>query len=492
MSSAGRERPLRQQLRELTLANELIKTLTSSLELPEILRVVLDRLKTLTHAEALSLLLYDADRDELVFAATETLRENVVVGLRVPPKRSLAGWVARTGKSALVNDSERDPRFYPEIDRVSNFATRSLVSVPVKRAGRVIGVLEVANRYGGDFTDPDRLNLEELAAAIGDEVEPEALARDGPGMQKLLARAVAAVPSDAASLLLLDPAGRELEFRASRTLQAGVIDGLRLSCDQGIAGWVARHRESLRLDDVTKDPRHYGAVAEHAHFRPRAMICVPMVSKEKLLGVIQVINKIDGSVFTDAELRVAQTLADHAAIAIENASLYRQAYLASITDDLTGLWNTRHFNRVLPEMIARNQPVSLLILDLDNFKAVVDRFGHLAGSRTIAYLGRRIGELIRPGDVAARFGGDEFVIAAPKTDAVSAAALAEQIRAAIEQAKTVDDGDVDVDIAGVTASLGVATCPGHASDAEGLFRAADNAMYAAKRQGKNGIVFSGS
>ena len=110
------------------------------------------------------------------------------------------------------------------------------------------------------------------------------------------------------------------------------------------------------------------------------MICVPMISKDTLRGVIQILNKVDNSTFTEAELSLAQTLADHAAIAIENASLYRQAYVASITDDLTGLGNTRHFHRSLADVLTRGVPVSLIVLDLDNFKAVVDRYGHLAGS----------------------------------------------------------------------------------------------------------------
>ena len=238
------------------------------------------------------------------------------------------------------------------------------------------------------------------------------------------------MPSEASSLLLYDPKGHELVFTASRTLQSGVIDGMRLRCDQGIAGWVARHREAVRLDDATKDPRYYAGIETQTHFTPRTMLCVPMLSKDTLLGVIQVINKIDGSTFTEDELRLAQTLADHAAIAIENASLYRQAYVASITDDLTGLGNTRHFNRMLPELLARGGPVSLLVLDLDNFKAIVDTYGHLVGSRTIGYLGKVIAHLIRPGDVAARFGGDEFVIILPDTDAETARGIAETIRAA--------------------------------------------------------------
>ncbi|MGH7821835.1 MAG: diguanylate cyclase, partial [Candidatus Binatia bacterium] len=419
-------------------------------------------------------------------AATETLRENLVAGLRVPPGRSIAGWVARTGESAIVDDVASDPRFYPEIDHISRFGTRNLLAVPLRKDGKVIGVVEIANRYEGRaFDDADRRQLEALGAELASTIDPESVAHDSQAMRSILAAAVTAVPGEAASLLLYDPEGHELVFHASRTLQAGLVDGIRLSCGQGIAGWVARHREAVRIDDVLADPRHYRGLEEQTHFVPRSMICVPMVSKDALRGVIQVINKIDGSSFDEEELHLTQRLADHAAIAIENASLYRQAYLASITDDLTGLGNTRHFNRMLRELLVRSLPLSLLVLDLDNFKRIVDTFGHLAGSRTIAHLGRLIGRLIRPGDVAARFGGDEFVILLPGTECRAAVEIGETIRAAIAAEERIDTGGVD--IAEVTASVGAATAPDHARTADELFHAADAAMYEVKRRGKNAV-----
>jgi diguanylate cyclase (GGDEF)-like protein len=216
------------------------------------------------------------------------------------------------------------------------------------------------------------------------------------------------------------------------------------------------------------------------------MICVPLVSKDKLRGVIQVLNKVDRSNFTEGELALAQTLADHAAIAIENASLYQQTHLASITDDLTGLGNTRRFHQALAGALAGGGPVSLAVLDLDHFKAVVDRHGHLAGSRAIAQIGRLIGGLLRPGDVAARYGGDEFVVILPATSLEVARRIAESIREAIETCQLLEGEGVD--LSGVTASIGLASYPVHAADAEGLFRRADDAMYAAKHAGRNRIA----
>jgi len=489
MSRPDSDRALEQRLRELAAINDLIKTLTSTLELPEVLQAVLERIKTLTQAEALSLMLYDGERDELVFAATETLRENTIAGLRVPADQGIASWVARTGRSALVNNVADDPRFYSGIDHVSRFATQSLLAVPLRQGERVIGVIEVANRYDNlTFGEQDRLKLERVAVDLGVGVNAETLPHDAEAMRTLLATVAAAVPSQAASLLLYDVAGHELVFNASRTLQSGIVDGVRIRCDQGIAGWVARHRQPVLLADATVDPRYYAGIEMQTHFTPRSMLCVPIISKDTLLGVIQVINKLDGSSFDDGELRLVQTLADHAAIAIENASLYRKAYLASITDDLTGLSNTRHFNRMLPELLKRTTPLSLLVLDLDNFKGIVDTYGHLVGSRTISYLGKVIGHLVRPGDVAARFGGDEFVVILPDTDADTALSIGETIRAAIEACSVLEGNGVDIST--VTASVGAATAPDHARNADDLFRAADAAMYTVKRRGKNAVALA--
>ncbi len=489
----GKDSPandLERRLAELSALNELIKALTSTLDLSEILRIILHRIKMMTHAEALSLLLYDGDRNELVFAATETLRENALVGMRLPPDQGIATWVAHSGRAARVEKVNLDPRFYPAIDKAAHFSSNAILAVPIRSGHRTVGVIEVVNRPDrAPFTDQDQQRLEKIAVDLAASASADTLAHDPEVTRSVLAQVSTAVPSEACSLLMRDDAGHELIFSASRTLQAGVIDGIRLRADQGIAGWVAQHRQPARVADVSRDPRHYRGIEGKAQLKARSMLCVPVMSKDTLLGVIQVINKPDGSPFSEEEERLVQTLADHAAIAIENASLYRQAQVAAITDDLTGLANTRHFNRVLTDSVDRarstGEPVSLLVLDLDNFKTVVDAHGHLVGSRTIACVGRMIGHMVRPGDIAARFGGDEFVVVLPATDTGTAREIARSLCQAIEAISTLEGNGVDIST--VTASIGVATFPDHATTAEGLFRAADAAMYEVKRGSKNAV-----
>jgi len=451
---------LARQLRELAALHESLRALTSTLELPEILRTVLVRIRTLTAAQALSLLLYDRERDELVFAATETLDNQPLVG-KAPADEILPG------------------------------ESPTRIVLPLWRNDRLAGHLVLEDpSAGAAFAPGARARVTSVTADLDCNVGPGTLSHDTETLHRFFARVTAAAPCRSATLALYDPQGRPLVFRASRALQPGVIDGVRLPLDRGIAGWVARHREAVCLEDASADPRHDPTIARRTGIVPRGMLCVPLVHRERLLGVVQVINRYDGGAFTPEELRLVQSLADHAAIAVANAQLYREAEVASLTDDLTGLGNTRRFHRALPALLAQARPLSLIVLDLDHLKEVVDTHGHLVGSRTIATVGRLIAEHIRPGDVAARFGGDEFVAVLPSTDTAPAREVADRIRAAVAACARPDG--LEVDIRHVTASLGVATAPTHATDPDGLFRAADAAMYAVKRRQRNGVAVAGS
>jgi diguanylate cyclase (GGDEF)-like protein len=445
------------RLRELETLYESLRTISATLDLGALVRNVLDAIRRVTSAEALSLLLHDAERGELVFAASEMLAHETLAG----------------ASAASAPDGGRaDHR----------------LRVALRRAEGEIGILELRDRIdGAAFDEADRTRAQAVADAVARTLDVTAVAHDAGALRAAFARVAAALPIRTATLVLRDAEARELVFTSSHVLRPGVVDGLRLRLDQGIAGWVARHREPLHLEDAAADPRHDPTLARSTGLVPHAMICVPLVHQDLLVGVLQVINKHGGTAFTPDEVRLVQTLASQAAGAIAQAQLYRRVERASLTDDLTGLANTRRFNLELPAALARGGELSLLVLDLDALKGVVDRYGHLVGSRTIATVGRLIAERLRPGDVAARFGGDEFVIVLPATPTATAVQIAEAIRAAVAACAHPDGLDT-VDLAALTASIGVASAPRDATTAEDLFRAADAAMYRVKFGGKNRVA----
>src|SRR6185503_11515220 len=261
---------------------------------------------------------------------------------------------------------------------------------------------QLTRRYDGSrFERADRDRLAAFAASLAGSGELERLAREPEVLHAVFARLATVVPSEDASLVLYDAELRELAFRVSRALKHGVIDGMRLQIGQGIVGWVAAQRTALRLDDASRDPRHDPHIARVTGLVPHSMICVPMVYDGRLHGVIQVINRLDGS----------------------------------LSDDVTGLGNTRHFTEVLPALIERGGPLSLLVIDLDGMRGVVERGGYQAGTLAIAEVGRVIGGRLRPGDVAARFGGDEFALILPATDTEAARIIAEALRDAIAKSR---------------------------------------------------------
>jgi len=181
-------------------------------------------------------------------------------------------------------------------------------------------------------------------------------------------------------------------------------------------------------------------------------------------------------------------LLEPASVALDNALLLKRAEALSVTDDLTGLYNSRYLNLVLRRETKRasrsGRPLSLLFIDLDGFKNINDTHGHLFGSRALVEAAAVIRQSARETDVVSRFGGDEFALVLPDTGGEGAYAVGERIRERIAAFDFLAGDGLDIHL---TASLGVATLPDAANSVEELVQAADMAMYHVKEHGKNGI-----
>jgi diguanylate cyclase (GGDEF)-like protein len=289
------------------------------------------------------------------------------------------------------------------------------------------------------------------------------------------------------SLLLIDDKRQELLFQIAVGKDSEKIQDSRIKVGQGIAGWVAQHGEPVVCNDVSKDPRFSADADGMVHSQIKSVVCVPLSSKERTLGVIELINCFEGT-FPEEDFSMLTSLADYAAIAIENAMYVRKIQELTITDDCTNLYNSRYFNYMIDAELSRskryNYKFAVIFFDLDRFKSVNDTHGHLCGSRLLREIGDVVRRHLRDIDTAYRYGGDEFILLLPQTSKENALLVARRLCDLLNRTSIqLDDGIV----VKITASFGVAAFPDDATSKVELVRLADQAMYRVKNRSRNDV-----
>ncbi|HZX47701.1 MAG TPA: sensor domain-containing diguanylate cyclase [Nitrospirota bacterium] len=298
------------------------------------------------------------------------------------------------------------------------------------------------------------------------------------------------VSVEAWSLLLIDDKMDEIYYAASKgSIIPGELKNVRLKIGEGIAGIAAERGKPLIVRNVLKDQRCSKCFRDIKGLVPRDILCVPIVSKKKTIGILELVNKKNGRVFTKNEQELMLKFADQASMAIEHANLYNKMSNLAITDDLTKLFNLRYLYRVLDTEVKRcrryRSSFSIIFLDLDSFKLVNDTHGHLIGSKTLVEVARMLVSSLRDVDIISRYGGDEFVIVLPHTTVEMAYRIATRIHNDITRQSFLSEEGLSLR---VTASFGVAGYPDHAADETELLKTADQAMYTAKGMGGNCVV----
>ena len=295
------------------------------------------------------------------------------------------------------------------------------------------------------------------------------------------------VPSEAWSLLMVDEETGELAFEAALGAKGQDLSAYRLKMGEGVAGWVAKKGKPAIVNDTARDRRCTARYDAWTQFATRSILCAPLVSRGRTIGVLEIINKRDGR-FTSSDLDLVLTLVVPCAIALENAILFQKTEQLTITDDLTKLFNSRYLNLYLSREIKRCKrhgiPLSIIFLDLDGFKGINDQYGHLAGSGTLTEVGSILAEGVRESDILARYGGDEFVAVLPETPSEGALVIAERLRLSIQENHFLKSLGL---AARISASFGIASYPDHDLTPEALIQKADQAMYRVKEKDKNGI-----
>jgi diguanylate cyclase (GGDEF)-like protein len=432
--------------------------------------------------------------------------------LRCRIGEGFTGWVAEHGEPLLINDANADPR--GQTITGTDDIDESMLVVPMRYDGMTVGVITLS-KLGLDGFDADDLRLLtiladhaataaetarlltrsqelagelrrllEMSSELSGSLDPRQVANLMAGH---LARAMGV---DECAISYWDRPGGRLESLGFYPPDNEALEPYFLLAGYPETLRVLERQKSVIVDadDPTADRDEVQLMVRDGN---RILAMLPLVAKGQSIGLVELFSKT--KIRWDAQrLELARTMANEAAIALENARLYEDARKLADRDPLTGFYNHRFLHERMGEEVVRSQrgrrPLSVLMLDLDDFKLVNDTFGHLFGDRVLTWAAEVIRSTLRVSDVAARYGGDEFALILPDTGSDEARHAAERILEAFREQPFVGEQRGPVPIA---ASIGVATFPGDGRTGTELIAAADTALYQVKRGGGHDAAAAG-
>jgi diguanylate cyclase (GGDEF)-like protein len=319
--------------------------------------------------------------------------------------------------------------------------------------------------------------LAEIYHEVLSELELDALlARVADALAEL-------VPYDSLTIYQADEHRRELFAVLARGEWQEEIFRSRPAYGQGITGWAAENREAVLANAAHLDPRVYNVPGTPTE--PEALIAVPLIARGSLKGTLNIYRVGEDARFVEDEFELAKGFGDAVALALDNTQIRATLEHQAQTDSLTGLFNHRYFHDRLRAELTRasrvGDVVSLLVLDIDDFKRINDVHGHGVGDQLLTRLAELTKATVRTSDVVCRLGGEEFAVIMPSCGTEDGLGLAKRL---CERLAATDFGDAGL----VTVSVGVAQGPEDASNPRALVACADAAMLTAKARGKNQVV----
>ena len=466
----------------------------SSNALAESLQPILQSAFDAFHLQHCSIWLVDARNENLALAAQTgtSLQGSSVIAVG----EGTVGAAAKQKRIMSFTHIGRDTKPSPAIASM-----HAEVAVPLMVAEEVIGVLDCQSNQPNAFTptaieqmkmfcSPAALaikNAQRFAREQRRRAQLEAVnavARETSfDLDQLLDRLCEVIlhnfPADQVSIVWYDEGYLTVaHFRGKLT--SVVVPGARLPEDSGLCARALATGAPV-LDNQVRDNSGYIAGFEETH----SEVCLPLISFSEPLGAL-VLDSAKADAFDPEEIHAMQAAADVCATAIQNARHFERARNLANVDGLTGIYNRRYFEQRILEELERslryNGSLSLLMIDIDNFKKLNDEFGHLLGDEVLRQVSSIFEQHLRKLDVVCRYGGEEFAILVPETHGNRATAVAEKLR------KIIESWNFPGVPRPVTISIGVAEFPSDGRTRDELMKAADDALYSAKQQGRNRVV----
>lgn len=500
---------LRRRVRELNALRITMTEISSELQLDTLLAAILERAVALCDVTSGELGLYDPARHDLVIQANYGMDQDYR-GRRQALSEGVLGRVARSREPFILDDYRSWEGGMPAY---AALGIHAVLAVPLLAGEQLVGVLGVADAYAHRSFDPADQELLSLfaqqatiaiqnarlfEAARRQAEEAETLRRAGAAVAATLNQeeSIDRVLEQLALVVAYDSASVQLR----RDTETVIVGGRGFADMHTMLGQAFALDGDERAYTVYHERRPYHTNATTSSDRPasappqsRSWLGVPLSIHDDVIGMLT-LDSTQPNHFGDAHLRLVLAFADQVAIALENARLFAEVQQLATTDPLTGLYNRRHFftlaERACGQALRARHTLSVIMLDLDNFKRINDRYGHASGDhvlRTVAEVCRRV---VRTTDIVGRYGGEEMVLLLPRTSDVDVEEAAERLRRTIAETPVMIEGAP----LSITASLGVATCYGPCSGSPCpdnllacMIDRADQALYMAKQRGKNRV-----
>jgi sigma-B regulation protein RsbU (phosphoserine phosphatase) len=337
------EEVLNKRLKELEFLTRSSHALNSTLDYEALLKLIMKIVKDALDVETVSILFYDEKRENLRFALARGKRGREFVGLLIPRGRGVSGWVAEHNQPLIVNDLKNSTKYSLHLQKDLGAHTHSIMSIPLKRRSKVIGVIEAVNRKKNKpFTDDDLSIFVALGDHIATAIENARLYREADRrslestmlyeasvslgkalkldetLDNILSSLKKLMPYDAGAIFVLDRKNQLLVSHIQRGYRASREDKLRLKLDEGLVGWAAQHKESLVVPDTSKDPRYV-----NARRRTRSEMVTPMLSRGTVIGLF-VLESNRLNAYRKEDLHLLEAFAAQAGVSIERATLFEE------------------------------------------------------------------------------------------------------------------------------------------------------------------------
>ncbi|MHB2017794.1 MAG: GGDEF domain-containing protein [Candidatus Xenobia bacterium] len=305
-------------------------------------------------------------------------------------------------------------------------------------------------------------------------------------LRHIILRTTQLLQVERGAVVLYDEDSERLDFFVALGDESQ-LQRIHLKKGEGFAGMVAETGQHVVVYDAHDNPRHCKKADDATGFQTRSLMAWPLVSREHLIGVLEVVNKLpSGSRFSEEDLRLCRGLSDFVAVAIQNAQNWHRA----ITDPLTELYNfgyfRQHLNSELKQARHGQRQLSLAMFDVDHFKHYNDTNGHQAGNDALQQVATILRETAGSTHFAARYGGEEFVALVDHATGCDGQEFAEAVRRRVYE--TDFTGGQKQPLGRVSISAGVATFPRHGELPDPLIVAADRNLYRAKESGRNRVI----